>query len=225
MTKYALLPAVLRRGSEDYPTSRDIAMRLEELYGASFDCGVSKKGERHLIHFYTEFLSKKYTPGNSDPFAAGFDLLYGIISKPVLENGRFSEKYLSQEKDKLRMLIESRVNNKMQYSVTGAWKKSVGGTLQHLRIWFYRRPDPIRRMIPIATSRLESYPLNVSWLRHNGQRWKWSSPAFRAERKPEHLGRFTQKRRVEPRHVTEAMNVTQGKLALIPGLRRAIFTT
>lgn len=221
VTKNALLPAVLRRGSEDYPTSRDIAMRLEELYGASFDCGVSKKGERHLIHFYTEFLSKKYTPGNSDPFAAGFDLLYGIISKPVLENGRFSEKYLSQEKDKLRMLIESRVNNKMQYSVDRCLEEVCRTEPYSIYEYgFTGDLDPIsaEELTNRYRVMLESYPLNVYLVGDITDRETEMVITGLSGLERKNLVQlrdgFTQKRRVEPRHVTEAMNVTQGKLCL-----------
>ncbi|HOJ81325.1 MAG TPA: insulinase family protein, partial [Clostridiales bacterium] len=117
VTKNALLPAVMRRGSMSYPTQRDISKELESLYGASFDCGVTKKGERHIIHFYTEFLSKQYVPDGTDTFAAALSLLFDIIARPALVNGRFSDEYLAQEKDNLRIRIEGRVNDKMSYSV------------------------------------------------------------------------------------------------------------
>ena len=124
VTKNALLPAVLRRGCRKYPTFRDIALRLEELYGASFDCGVTKKGEWHIIQFYMEFLSDNYTSGDSIQFENAFDLLYEIINEPVLEKGVFKEDYLEQEKDNLKKLIESRVNDKMQYSVERCFEET-----------------------------------------------------------------------------------------------------
>ncbi|MGE5612964.1 MAG: EF-P 5-aminopentanol modification-associated protein YfmF [Bacillota bacterium] len=221
VTKNAMLPAVIRRGSEDYPTSRDIAMGLEKLYGASFDCGVSKKGERHLLHFYTEFLSSKYIPGGSDTFAAGFNLLYGIISKPALENGRFSEKYLGQEKDKLRMLIESRVNDKMQYSVDRCLEEVCRE--EPYSIYEYGFVSDLDSMSAgELTDRykvmLESYPLNVYLVGDiTGRETEMVVDALSGlERKNlVQLGDgFMQKRNVEPRHVTETMNVTQGKLCL-----------
>lgn len=116
-TKNALMPAVLRRGCETYPTFQSIALRLEELYGASFDCGVYKKGERHLIQFYTEFLSDQYVPEGSNQFENALQLLFEIITRPVLENGAFKPDYLEQEKENLRKLIEGRVNDKMSYSL------------------------------------------------------------------------------------------------------------
>ena len=116
-TKNALLPAVLRRGSVNRPTFRELMLKLEDLYGTSFDCGVTKKGERHVIQFYLEYLSDRYLPAGSDQFGNAFDILYEAITAPALENGVFRQEYLEQEKDNLKKLIEGRVNDKKQYSV------------------------------------------------------------------------------------------------------------
>lgn len=221
VTTNALLPAVIRRGSEDYPTSRDITMRLEELYGASFDCGVSKKGERHLLYFYTEFLSRRYIPGGSDSFAAGFDLLYGIISRPVLENGMFREEYVSQEKDKLRMLIESRVNDKMQYSVDRCLEEVCREEPYGIYEYgFTSDLDSIgaEELTGRYRTMMESYPLKVFLVGDITDKDTDMVIVRLSGLKRSNLialrDGFMQKRGVEPRHVTETMNVTQGKLCL-----------
>lgn len=116
-TKNALLPAVLRRGCSKYPSIADIALQLEELYGSTFDCGVTKKGERQIIQFYMEYVADKYTGDNENLFEKVFDLIYEIVTNPVLENNIFKSDYLKQEKDNLKMLIEGRVNDKVQYAV------------------------------------------------------------------------------------------------------------
>lgn len=113
----ALLPAVLRRGCMSFPTIRDISLYLEELYGASFDCGVTKKGENQIIQFYLEYVSDKYTNSNTNLTQKAFDLLLEIITKPVVQNNGFCKEYVEQEKNNLKDLIESRVNDKMQYAV------------------------------------------------------------------------------------------------------------
>lgn len=115
--KNALIPAVLRRGCKRFPTFQDIAMHLEELYGSTFDCGVNKKGERQLVQFYIEFVSERFTGENMKLFEKAFDLLYDIIMSPVTENNVFKKEYVEQEKENLKRLIESRVNDKSQYSV------------------------------------------------------------------------------------------------------------
>jgi len=117
VTRNALIPAVLRRGCERFPTFQDIALYLEELYGASFDCGVAKKGELQIIQFYIEHISDTYTLEDESLFEKAFDLVYEIITRPVLENGAFKKEYVEQEKLNLKRLIESRVNDKLQYSI------------------------------------------------------------------------------------------------------------
>ncbi|MGI6778157.1 MAG: EF-P 5-aminopentanol modification-associated protein YfmF [Acetivibrionales bacterium] len=113
----AMVPAVLRRGCGKFQTYKDIALYLEELYGASFDCGVTKKGEQQIIQFYMEFVADKYTGENTNLFEKAVNLLYEIIMNPVVENGAFKEEYIRQEKENLKRLIESRINDKVQYAV------------------------------------------------------------------------------------------------------------
>lgn len=117
VTLNSLLPAVLRRGCERFKTFQDIAQYLEDLYGASFDCGVSKKGERQIIQYYIEYISDEYTGENTNLFEDTFEFLYEIITNPVLEDGYFKKDYLEQEKENLKQLIEGRVNDKVSYAV------------------------------------------------------------------------------------------------------------
>jgi len=116
-SKNALLPAVLRRGSVKFPTIKDISLHLENLYGAVFDCGITKKGENQIIQFYLDFISDKYANGETDLTNKAFDMLFEIITNPVLENGVFKKEYIEQEVRNLKELIESRLNDKVQYAV------------------------------------------------------------------------------------------------------------
>lgn len=113
----ALFPSVLRRGCKSLPTIKDINLYLEELYGAVFDCGIVKKGERQIIQFYLEYISDKYTSESHSAFEKALSFLLNIIYMPALRNGSFNEQYVEQEKKNLRMLIEGRTNDKVQYSV------------------------------------------------------------------------------------------------------------
>ncbi|MDF2523574.1 MAG: peptidase, partial [Clostridiales bacterium] len=117
VTLNAMIPAALRRGCESHPSMKDIALYQEELYGSVFDCGVTKKGELQIMQFYIEFVSDRFTSENANLFGKCFGLLEEIITKPVLENGCFKKEYVEQEKENLKSLIESRVNDKMQYAV------------------------------------------------------------------------------------------------------------
>ncbi len=113
----ALFPSVLRRGTQNLPTLKDINLYLEELYGAIFDCGIGKKGERQIIHFYFEYLSDKYANDEHSNFKGALEFLFDIIYRPLLKEGSFNPQYVEQEKTNLKMLIESRTNDKLQYAM------------------------------------------------------------------------------------------------------------
>lgn len=113
----ALIPAVLRRGTKKFPTMREISKKLESLYGAKFDCGVSKKGENQIIRFYGETVNKRYTGSDQDTLSELADLINDVIFNPILENGKFKPDYVSQEKEQVKDIIESRKNDKVQYAL------------------------------------------------------------------------------------------------------------
>ncbi len=113
----ALIPAVLRRGTNNFPTMKDISKKLEELYGAKFDCGISKKGENQVIRFYGEIVNRKFVGENKDIFSEFVDVIKDVIFNPVLENGMFREEYVKQEKEQVKDIIESRKNDKVQYAL------------------------------------------------------------------------------------------------------------
>ncbi len=113
----ALFPSVLKRGCKGLPTIKEINLYLEKLYGAVFYCGIVKKGERQIIHFYFEYISDKYTNDSERNFEKAFEFLMNIIFRPELKDGSFNEQYVEQEKKNLKMIVEGRINDKVQYSM------------------------------------------------------------------------------------------------------------
>jgi len=126
VTKNALIPAVLRRGSKKYPTMRDISIELENLYGAKFDCGVSKKGELRVLRFYGEAVNDKYLADSNNNTLKLAEIIKDIIFNPVMVDGKFNEEYLGQEKNKLKNIIESRKNDKVQYALERCYELMAG---------------------------------------------------------------------------------------------------
>ena len=60
VTKNALIPAVLRRGTANMQTLEKINKTLEGMYGASFDCGLDKTGENQVLKFYLETVNDEF---------------------------------------------------------------------------------------------------------------------------------------------------------------------
>lgn len=64
VTKNAIIPMVLRKGSETLENIEEINKKLEEMYGAEFDCGIDKTGDNQVLKFYLEMIDEKYIPQN-----------------------------------------------------------------------------------------------------------------------------------------------------------------
>ena len=62
VTKNALISMLLRRGSKTMKTQEEISKKMEELYGAGFDCGLDKTGNNQVLKFYIEAINDKYLP-------------------------------------------------------------------------------------------------------------------------------------------------------------------
>lgn len=115
-TKNALLPLVLKRGSEEYKTNLEIQKKLEENYGANLSVAINKRGEKHVLRFTVETVNGGYVE-NKEYIYDVFNLLKSIIFNPLLEDGYFKKSYVEQEKENLKRKIESRINDKRSYAI------------------------------------------------------------------------------------------------------------
>ena len=116
VTPNALIPAVLRRGTIELNTQEEISKKLEEMYGASFDCGIEKTGDNQILKFYLETVNDEYLPKKEETLNKGIKLLLDIIFSPLVENDKFKEEYVKSEKENLMKIIEAKIDNKDRYA-------------------------------------------------------------------------------------------------------------
>lgn len=117
VTYSALLPSVLQRGSVNYPTRRELALRLEELYGTELMAEVVKKGERQLVIYSLDLVHDQFLPGENQLFRKALSILNNLISNPLTESEGFKEEYVEQEKEQHERVIKGLINDKIAYSV------------------------------------------------------------------------------------------------------------
>ena len=120
ITMNALLPAVLRRGTQKYINQIEIGKQLEEMYGAFFNSGIDKTGNYCILKFYIEALSDEYIDENSNLAQKATELLLELVFNPLVENEGFNETYVKQEKENLKKIIESKKDNKELYAYNRA---------------------------------------------------------------------------------------------------------
>ncbi len=116
ITKNALIPLVLKRGTQNLKTQEEISKKLEGMYGASFDCGVDKTGDNQILKFYLESLNNNYLPEKEDLLLESINTLLEILFNPLKEDEGFKQNYVESEKNNLKDIIEGKKDNKARYA-------------------------------------------------------------------------------------------------------------
>ncbi len=117
VTQNALIPAVLRRGTQKHANQEEISKELENMYGASFDVGVEKMGDNQIIKLYIETINDNFLPEKENILQKSIQILFEVAFLPMIENGAFKEEYVNGEKQNLKQIIESKIDNKDQYAL------------------------------------------------------------------------------------------------------------
>lgn len=221
----ALLPSVLLRGTQHYPTIRDISAHLDDCYGASFGTLVRKRGDIVTSGFYADFIEDQFTPDAMPVFSAMTDFLAELLFAPCrTADGQFLPAFVEGERQNLCNAIAARINDKRSYAV---W--------QLLAAMCADEPYGIPRLGDLETAQavtpealqahyetlLRSAPVELFYMGRQ-------TPEAVAEQMTQALSRLPN-RQVQPvsyrpmpgtptpRTITEQLDVTQGKLCI--GLR------
>mgnify|MGYP004675129785 CR=1 FL=1 len=118
VTKNALIPAILRRGTKELSTQEEINKKLEEMYGASLDCGLDKTGDNQVLKFYIETVNDTFLPQNAENILkTSLEMICEFVFDPYLENDSFKKEYVEQEKENLKQIIDGKIDNKARYSL------------------------------------------------------------------------------------------------------------
>lgn len=112
-SKNALLPHILKRGCNMCKTTAEIAHYLENLYGAKFSAGISKRGDDHMLCFDYETISDKYAPNGEKLMAGVIKLMLLIVFDTKDE---FDKDVFEQERANSITKIENIINDKRIYA-------------------------------------------------------------------------------------------------------------
>lgn len=116
VTKRAILPFVLRKGSKKYPSAALIQDKLDDLYGASLEIAGHKAGSYHIMTFHMEIPNEKFIQGDQNIIGEALAFLKEIAFHPHIENDAFDETVTSREKETITKYLQSIKDDKMQYA-------------------------------------------------------------------------------------------------------------
>jgi len=114
--KNALLPALLLRGSRDYPDLKCITEKLDDLYGASVGTLVRRIGDYQTTGFYCGFIDDRFALDHDTVLEPMLRFVGQLLLEPVTVNGGFDEDFVESEKKNLISVIESEKADKRAYA-------------------------------------------------------------------------------------------------------------
>ena len=112
----ALIPEVLRRGTSVHPDMESLSAALDELYGGAIEPVVRKKGETQCVGFAASFLDDAYALNGEKLLEPAAALLGELLLKPYTQDGCFCPDYTAGEKANLIDRIRAQVNDKRTYA-------------------------------------------------------------------------------------------------------------
>lgn len=127
VSKNALLPYILYRGSSKYPTNQSISHRLDDLYGADLSVSVARRGENQLLRFSVEIINDKYIETKESLIKKAIDFLYELIFNPLVEKGEFKKEYIKKGQTFLQEKILSLKNDKSSYVIERCYQEMCRG--------------------------------------------------------------------------------------------------
>jgi len=219
---YALLPAVLRRGTVSCPDMGALSARLDQLYGASIDYTIRKVSENQCIGFVASFIDDSYAPGGEKLLEPMAELLGELICDPVTERGRFVNSYFDTERTNLMDAIRSLINDKRDYASARLLREMCAE--EPYGISRLGDEAAVEKLQPrklyaaytnlIATSRLELFYCGSADLFRVEQALHAAFATLPRETIQEGTIVLPHRARTEVRTVIEEMDVTQGKLGM-----------
>ena len=226
VTQNALIAAVLRRGTQNIKSQDLINQKLEEMYGAYFNCGIEKTGDNQIIKFYLETISDEFLPEKEELSKKCIEILMDIIFNPLIEENGFKKEYVKSEKNNLKQIIESKMDNKRAYSLErcieemfkeepyGLYKFGYVEDIEKItpQSLYKQYKNLINKCkIDIFVSGTEEKQIVEQWLYKNNEIEKLE------ERKPDYIVNTEKnnlKEAIETKEIEEQMDVGQGNIVM-----------
>lgn len=116
-TAGALIPEVLYRGSRAHPDMEKLSAATDGLYSASLSTGVRQRGESQCVSAVCGFIDDRYALDGSAVLEPAAALMGEVLLDPVLQDGAFRRDYVESEGGNLADRIRSRVNDKRGWTI------------------------------------------------------------------------------------------------------------
>ena len=227
VTLNALIPFMLRRGTKRLPNQSLLNKELENMYGASFNCGIDKMGDNVVLKFYIESISSEYALDSENILEMNLNNLLEIVFDPIQNESLLNEDFLNLEKDNLKKVINRKIDDKDSYALDRCISKMYGDDKFGLYKFGYEED-----VDKITIEDISNY---YNWLIQNSKIDIFVSGNIKPKEIEEFLSKNDNLKKLRPRienyilnnefteskqivenanEIIEKMDVTQGKLVI-----------
>ncbi len=115
ITSLNMLIDTMTYSCKKYPTRRDLAIAMENLYSTSIRGGSTRLGNYLFTSFVVDFLNPKYCDDNY--LNDVLDLFHEVLFNPNIENKEFDKRSFNIAKNRLQANIETEKESPVKYAV------------------------------------------------------------------------------------------------------------
>ena len=218
----ALLPAVLHRGTMRCPDMEQLAAAMDRLYGAQISPTIRKRGETQCLGFVASFIDDRFVSRNEPLLEPAAELLGELLLDPVTRGGRFLQEYVEGEKANLADAIRAIRNDKRDWADLRLLQEMCAGEPYGIsrfgdeaglaKINNQKLYAHSQRMM--SSSRLELFYCGSASLERVREALAAAFATLPRDGIRDIAPSTPHPARTEVKRVEEAMDVTQGKLAM-----------
>ena len=219
-TAHALLPLVMERGYAGCPDMTRLSRRLATLYGAGMRVSGGTLGPNRVLTFGVSGIRNEYAVAGEDLVSEYLELAFGMAFQPDAPDGAFRADAVAVEKQKLKELQESEINEKRLYCMRQARRKFFGDDVAGLERYGY--PDEVDAVTPSGLYQLWRETVETAQIdllvmgapaEQAEQRLRQQLAAF--DRRPVPLCQPHPMPVQQPAYYTEPADTAQGKLCML----------
>ena len=125
-TAEALLPLVLERGYRDCPDMTELSKKLARLYGAALSVDGTMGGQSRVLTVTVSGIRDRFALAGEPLSMEYAGIAFGVAFRPYLVDGLLDAEAVDIEREQLRELLESEINEKRGYCIRQARRKFYG---------------------------------------------------------------------------------------------------
>ena len=120
-----LFAALMTRGTQGSPTRRELAARLQNMYGAGYGVAAQRIAGRHVLALRSSTAAGRFLPGRPNNLAAMLQFLSEVLAGPPTAP---LEDVFEYERRNLLRDLAARLNNKGRYALGRLHEEMYAGT-------------------------------------------------------------------------------------------------